>query len=567
MTVRKEIHFLPGIVSDEVLALKKVSGIDSPSDNCHKEIFGKLDNPTYGTRAGDIERHGILGEIIECGPKEPNDQWNDDSVNSEDKYMEQRQIRNNGDDEAVYIDSSISSPNRRDAGDEGFSSSHVADTFIPKKFEEQSKVTKRKIKQLKKTKALPRLNIGSRVDNSEAKDGDLEEMLHSKSGEGFTITQDFQSIVSKKLSEILCEHDNTNYLEIHLELEDYNDVFTQMSKQKGHHILDIWVKKNREMRKLLEYDEILRRSKTLWRFIDQEDLIAEWKLTKEKLGKATHKVAKLFKIDERWPVFYDTAPGKWELVKSRRAALNSRQRKSLDTLIDVDEQEKRLATMYVMEKANKDGFEKLYKEFELQHMMRQGVSIPLLFHAIDLLDLNKSRKSFNWKQMPYDEFSHKAMELLKVMWGVVVLPSGSYQSYERKWLASPMRHVILEDSRLSLHFQARLKFLVNNTHHILIPTEKVELEEEIPNEFDGILTVGEALAASHFGISLRKLAWIKHESISQIKAGPISHLKGLAEQDGKILYWPTKLLSKWNEWRSELQPCFQFLGYKVSFEI
>ncbi|KAH9821498.1 hypothetical protein DFH28DRAFT_882610 [Melampsora americana] len=600
MSVEKVKQFLPGTSSHENLALKTVSKINNITNKNLKEV---PENPKSSiVRDENIEGYDSLGEPIGSEPKEFDIKWtvvqsrrskpkkktfpkdnqaleeiiqsggrattpSDGLVQIKDSGMERKQENNNEDDEYLSINSPIASENIRHIEDEDSTNSYQWESLIQKKLETKPQEAKRKNKKHKNTRASTRLKsiTENRTDNLEAKDESLDSFQPSMPSDGLTGMQDFRSIVLAVLSKVLCEHDNSNFLKIHLDHEDYNQVFSHLGTENDHHILEVWTQFNTELSKTVELEEMVRRSQTLWRYIDQEQMIVKWKNGGGKLDKATHKVAKLLKIDQRWPVFVDTTSGKWRLVKSRWDALDAKQKKALDIFMDADEQKTRLATIYVMEAAKQNWSEALYDESELQHMMRQGISIPLLFRTINLLDLNKPIKNINWKEKPLKELLKKSMGLLNVMYGYMLFAGQSYDTNLKFWPASPLRHFLLKDSRWSLHFQARLKFLVNNTHNSILPLEKLE-EEEIPEHLNKILTLGEVLAASHLGISLKTIAWIKYESLLELKAIQRSASNELIEQDDKKFHWPITLLSNWTQWKHELQPYFQLLGYKVSFE-
>ncbi|EGG06240.1 uncharacterized protein MELLADRAFT_106943 [Melampsora larici-populina 98AG31] len=535
MSAENKEHLL-GALSHDIIGFQKASKSNNLAENSKREIPGD----------GDIERNNISRTAISLESKAATKEWSivqsrnsktrncfvsKDHKHLEEPTLPQQFAPSSGDIPVKSDDKGIQKILENHSGGNTSSSINTLPTPLEMKFveneapvnaqtketlyrkdldvEKETQAFQHKKKKHKNTKALikSKLSTDGREEDIHTCDEHLKSLPSIDMSSGTTNIQDIKSLVSK----ILCADDKADFLKIKIGPEDCNQISLLLGSGNQGHLLNEIYEHTRMMKRLMNPYEAWRRSQTLHRYVDQENTILKWNLKKGQLDHKTHAVAMLLRVGQRSPVFYDTAPGKWKLIKSRWDSLNEVQADSLNSLIDIKEQEARLATISVMENADQHWMKSLYGESELQQLKMQGVSIPLLFKAIYVMDLDKY-----------------------------------YDTHQKNWIATPLRHFILEDQRLSLHFQARLKFLVNNTHD---------------EDLDGTLTLAEGLTALHFGILLDRLTGIKFLSSLAKEDVQISNQDITIGQESKTFYWSTPLMGNWDEWKVELQPYLQFLGF------
>ncbi|KAG0142228.1 hypothetical protein CROQUDRAFT_135721 [Cronartium quercuum f. sp. fusiforme G11] len=229
----------------------------------------------------------------------------------------------------------------------------------------------------------------------------------------------------------------------------------------------------------------------------QEYIVHKWKSMSHTASKEVFEIAKLFKAGEDWPVFYDTKLGDWEKLVNKMQKLKDSQYKELTSLIDINQQHKRLSLIYLFSEKKTRNLKAWLTEADLQKLMMQGVSAPTLL-------------KLDWNRLNRRTLESKASDLSSLMTGNLLAHPHVYTVEEAGWYESTAHTYILRNVELSTCFKDRLKLISDTTKENIYSFKQWFPEDDIPKRLNSKgINLAETFMVPYFGIDLESYARLK----------------------------------------------------------
>ncbi|EGG03409.1 uncharacterized protein MELLADRAFT_109217 [Melampsora larici-populina 98AG31] len=313
--------------------------------------------------------------------------------------------------------------------------------------------------------------------------------------------------MAKILHHVLKSQNKQEFMTINLSDEAFKSVAAIQPSDDIGSILEDLDSYQAEFNVLIGKPESYRRFKALRSQLTQRIITKNWKALKDKCDSSVKDIVRLLGGHLQWPIFYDTRNGESELIVEKISQLNPQQIIMLQSIIDVDEQENRVATMYAMERINKEYVPKVFTEKKLQYFQKQGVCIPSILKMEHLLHLTSPLEN---ECIETKTSAEKILEIIDLMDGEIDTVHGqTFISDDIEWINSPVRKCFVEENEgLKKVFEECLWRLVSHGRILGIPYEaldevgaigKVDLKSHV-------ISLDRALIATHFSISIQELA-------------------------------------------------------------
>ncbi|KAG0144363.1 hypothetical protein CROQUDRAFT_709842 [Cronartium quercuum f. sp. fusiforme G11] len=265
--------------------------------------------------------------------------------------------------------------------------------------------------------------------------------------------------------------DRSQFLKVNLDVEAYRQISTSDSDTKFAQLDRQIPFFSVHLTGRCGFPEAKRR---IWAFhiqVMQEHIIEKWEMEKGTASIAVQNVAKLLRVHERWPVFYDTNPKKWDQINAALNNLDETQQKQLSNFLEPEEQQRRIATMFTRKQTELLKYEEWIDEHLMKSLMRQGVSPCILNEIGACLDLGDP----NWVRQPRsrEDYRKVATRLHLLMFGSIPQQPNIHTMESHRWYESPVRMYLLSNEVTSIRFETRLKILAQSCLRIRYTFEQL----------------------------------------------------------------------------------------------
>ncbi|KAG0143062.1 hypothetical protein CROQUDRAFT_96745 [Cronartium quercuum f. sp. fusiforme G11] len=237
-----------------------------------------------------------------------------------------------------------------------------------------------------------------------------------------------------------------------------------------------------------------------------------WKNNMSNLSDKVKKAAKLLKISEEWPTFYEATVEEWEAAEKSIDLLNETEKKQLHELFPNNNYENRLATLYVMSHASPTTY--LYFRFEglptVKELMKDGICVPVLFWFTNLV--SRMQELAVIKTNDSAQFQAIAEEIIDLMEGFIYQSKKSLKPYRvnlGNWVTSKTRDFITHSLIFIVGFRTTAIYAERNFEGFDTPNFIFERSETKSDRLKGYrFTFGLAMGAKYFGIPFEDVAYM-----------------------------------------------------------
>ncbi|KAH9811134.1 hypothetical protein DFH28DRAFT_1131506 [Melampsora americana] len=381
---------------------------------------------------------------------------------------------------------------------------------------EMSSKSSKNPKKPKKKSQKSQAKLSDKKSKKTPKDGWDDILINSYSTE---VNSNRRLSIAKILHNVLKSENKQDFMSINLSDEAFNSLSGTQTAHDPSSIVEDLDTYQAEFAVLIGKPESYRRFKALKAQITQKMVTKNWKELKDKCDRSVKNIVRSLGGTSQWPVFYTTKDGQTERILANISQLTPQQKAMLQSVIDVDEQENRLRTMYTMEQINKEYVPKIFTEKKLQLLQKQGVSIPLMLKMEQLLHLTSP---FEYNFMKEKEAIARTLDVMDVMEGNINMDHGEALMIDDiEWINSPVRKCFIEENEhLKAIFENCLWILATHVRGLSVPLEALYTMETIikDNLKTKTIPLDWALIATHFGISYQELAEIHELQADQITA-------------------------------------------------